>query len=124
MASVDFKHTPFGDLAIISMRGCEDISSKVDYYLKQWRNADEYESYVIQANCPRFGTGEAKGVLNHTARGLDAYIICDCFNHGVTYKMYGKTVPMSPDDHYQDLKRVIAAFGGKARRITVIMPIK
>ena len=123
MASVDFKHTPYGDLAIISMRGCEDISSKVDYYLKQWRNADEDESFVIPANCPRFGTGEAKGVLNHTARGLDAYIICDCFNHGVTYKMYGKTVPMSPDDHYQDLKRVIAAFGGKARRITVIMPM-
>lgn len=123
MSSVDFKHTPYGDLAIISMRGCEDISSKVDYYLKQWRNSDEDESFVIPANCPRFGTGEAKGVLNHTARGLDAYIICDCFNHGVTYKMYGKTVPMSPDDHYQDLKRVIAAFGGKARRITVIMPM-
>ncbi len=123
MSSVDFKHTPYGDLAIISMRGCEDISSKVDYYLKQWRNTDEDESFVIAANCPRFGTGEAKGVLNHTARGLDAYIICDCFNHGVTYKMYGKTVPMSPDDHYQDLKRVIAAFGGKARRITVIMPM-
>ncbi len=123
MASVDFKHTPYGDLAIISMRGCEDISSKVDYYLKQWRNTDEDDSFVIPANCPRFGTGEAKGVLNHTARGLDAYIICDCFNHGVTYKMYGKTVPMSPDDHYQDLKRVIAAFGGKARRITVIMPM-
>ncbi len=123
MASVDFKHTPYGDLAIISMRGCEDISSKVDYYLKQWRNTDEDDSFVIPANCPRFGTGEAKGVLNHTARGLDAYIISDCFNHGVTYKMYGKTVPMSPDDHYQDLKRVIAAFGGKARRITVIMPM-
>ncbi|MBR3960719.1 MAG: ribose-phosphate pyrophosphokinase [Clostridia bacterium] len=123
MASVDFKHTPYGDLAIISMRGCEDISAKVDYYLKQWRSASEDESFVIPANCPRFGTGEAKGVLNHTARGLDAYIICDCFNHGVTYKMYGQTVPMSPDDHYQDLKRVIAAFGGKARRITVIMPM-
>lgn len=123
MSSIDFKHTPYGDLAIISMRGCEDISSKVDYYLKQWRNSDEDESFVIPATCPRFGTGEAKGVLKHTARGLDAYIICDCFNHGVTYKMYGKTVPMSPDDHYQDLKRVIAAFGGKARRITVIMPM-
>ncbi len=123
MSCVDFKHTPYGDLAIISMRGCEDISSKVDYYLKQWRNSGSEESFVIPANCPRFGTGEAKGVLNHTARGLDAYIICDCFNHGVTYKMYGKTVPMSPDDHYQDLKRVIAAFGGKARRITVIMPM-
>ena len=123
MSSVDFKHTPYGDLAIISMRGCEDISAKVDYYLKRWRSASEDESFVIPANCPRFGTGEAKGVLNHTARGLDAYIICDCFNHGVTYKMYGQTVPMSPDDHYQDLKRVIAAFGGKARRITVIMPM-
>ena len=123
MASVDFKHTPHGDLAIISMRGCEDISAKVDYYLKQWRNADEDQTYVIPANCPRFGSGEAKGVLEHTARGLDAYIICDCFNHGVTYKMYGQTVPMSPDDHYQDLKRIIAAFGGKASRITVIMPM-
>ncbi len=123
MSSVDFKHTPFGDLAIISMRGCEGISSSVDYYLKQWRNAKEDETFVIPANCPRFGTGEAKGVLDHTARGLDAYIICDCFNHGVTYKMYGQTVPMSPDDHFQDLKRVIAAFGGKARRITVIMPM-
>ena len=123
MASVDFKHTPRGDLAIISMRGCEDISAKVDYNLKQWRNADEDETFVIPANCPRFGSGEAKGVLEHTARGLDAFIICDCFNHGVTYKMYGQTVPMSPDDHYQDLKRIIAAFGGKASRITVIMPM-
>ena len=122
MASIDFKHTPYGDLALISMRGCEDIASQVDYYLKQWRNIPEDESFVIPANCPRFGTGEAKAVLKHTARGLDAYILCDCFNYSVTYKMYGQTVPMSPDDHYQDLKRVIAAVGGKARRITVIMP--
>ncbi len=123
MASVDFIHAPHGDLAIISMRGCEDISAKVDYYLMQWRGMPAEHSFVIPANCPRFGTGEAKGVLNHTARGLDAYIICDCFNHGVTYKMYGKEVPMSPDDHFQDLKRIIAAFGGKARRVNVIMPM-
>ena len=123
MAKVDFKHTPFGDLALISMRGCEDISSKVDYYLKQWRSAEEDETYIVKPNCPRFGTGEAKAVLKHTARGIDAYILCDCFNYSVEYKMYGKTVPMSPDDHYQDLKRVIAALGGKARRITVIMPM-
>ncbi len=123
MANVDFKHTPYGDLALISMRGCEDIASKVDYYLKQWRDIPEDESFVITANCPRFGTGEAKAVLKHTARGLDVYIICDCFNYSVTYKMYGQTVPMSPDDHFQDLKRVIAALGGKARRITVIMPM-
>ncbi len=123
MSNINFKHTPCGDLAIISMRGCEDISSQVDFYLKQWRESDDDQSFVIDANCPRFGTGEAKAVLNHTARGLDAFIICDCFNYNVTYKMYGQTVPMSPDDHFQDLKRVIAAFGGKARRITVIMPM-
>lgn len=123
MSSINFKHTPYGDLAIISMRGCEEISSQVDYYLKQWRNIDDEQSFVIDANCPRFGTGEAKAVLHHTARGLDAFIICDCFNYNVTYKMYGQTVPMSPDDHFQDLKRVIAAFGGKARRISVIMPM-
>ena len=123
MSSINFKHTPYGDLAIISMRGCEDISSQVDFYLKQWRGIDDDQSFVIDANCPRFGTGEAKAVLHHSARGLDAFIICDCFNYNVTYKMYGQTVPMSPDDHFQDLKRVIAAFGGKARRITVIMPM-
>lgn len=123
MSNIQFKHTPYGDLALISMRGCEDIASQVDYYLKEWRDIDDDQSFVIDANCPRFGTGEAKAVLNHTARGLDAFIICDCFNYNVTYKMYGQTVPMSPDDHYQDLKRIIAAFGGKARRITVIMPM-
>ncbi len=123
MAKVDFKHTPYGDLAIISMNGCEDIAGKVDHYLKKWRNADEDDTYIVKPNCPRFGTGEAKAVLKHTARGVDAYILCDCFNYSVEYKMYGKTVPMSPDDHFQDLKRVIAALGGKARRITVIMPM-
>ncbi|MBO4433739.1 MAG: ribose-phosphate pyrophosphokinase [Clostridia bacterium] len=123
MSNVDFKHTPYGDLAIVSMKGCEDIAAKVDYYLKQWRDIPEDETFVVTPNCLRFGTGEAKVVLNHTARGLDAFIICDCFNYSVTYKMYGQTVPMSPDDHFQDLKRVIAAFGGKARRITVIMPM-
>ena len=123
MSNVDFKHTPYGDLAIVSMKGCDDIAAKVDYYLKQWRDIPEDETFIVKPNCPRFGTGEAKAVLNHTARGLDAFIICDCFNYSVTYKMYGQTVPMSPDDHFQDLKRVIAAFGGKARRITVIMPM-
>ena len=123
MASITFKHTPFGDLALVSMRGCEEISKKVDYYLTQWRDTPEDHSFIVQASCPRFGSGEGKAVFNHTARGLDVYIICDCFNHGVTYKMYGQTVPMSPDDHFQDLKRVIASLGGKARRITVIMPM-
>ncbi len=123
MATIDLTHAPYGDLAIISMKGTEDIAKQVDYYLMQWRGTPQEKSFVIPANCPRFGTGEAKGVFKHSARGLDAYIICDCFNHGVTYKMYGKEVPMSPDDHYQDLKRVIASLGGKARRVNVIMPM-
>lgn len=123
MARIDLTHAPYGDLAIISMRGCEEIAKQVDYYLMQWRGTPDEQSYVIPASCPRFGTGEAKGVFKHSARGLDAYIICDCFNYGVTYKMYGKEVPMSPDDHFQDLKRVIAALGGKARRVNVIMPM-
>ncbi len=123
MATIDLTHAPYGDLAIISMKGTEEIAKQVDYYLKQWRGTPEEGTFVIPANCPRFGTGEAKGVFKHSARGLDAYIICDCFNHGVTYKMYGKEVPMSPDDHYADLKRVIASLGGKARRVNVIMPM-
>lgn len=123
MASVDFKHTPFGELAIISMKGCEEISTKVDNYLQQWRGVPSDNTFIIPSSCPRFGTGEAKGVLQHSARGLDVYIVCDMFNYGVTYKMYGQQVPMSPDDHYQDLKRIIAAMAGKSRRITVIMPM-
>ena len=123
MASIDLTHAPYGDLAIVAMRGCEEIAKQVDYYLMQWRGTPEEKSFVIDASCPRFGTGEAKGVFKHSARGLDAYIICDCFNYSVTYNMYGKEVPMSPDDHYQDLKRIIAAMGGKARRVNVIMPM-
>ncbi len=119
----NIKHYPYGDLALICMKGCEEIAAKVDYYLLQWRGTPDEKTFVIKPNCPRFGTGEAKAVFPHTARGLDAYIICDCFNYGVTYNMYGQTVPMSPDDHFQDLKRVIASLCGKARRITVIMPM-
>lgn len=81
------------------------------------------ESYIINANFPRFGTGEAKAVITQTIRGYDLYIVIDAFNYGCTYKMYGREVPMSPDDHFANLKRVISATMGKARRITVIMPM-
>lgn len=81
------------------------------------------ETYVTHVNCPRFGTGEGKCVIDESVRGHDVYIICDVFNYGVTYKMYGVENHMSPDDHFQDLKRVIAAMGGKARRVTVVMPM-
>ena len=127
---------PVGSLSLIGMKGCEEITGKVDKYLVDWRSqrhgemmndADFIgycrETYQLQAECPRFGTGEAKGSLKESVRGHDLYILSDMFNYGVTYKMYGMNVPMSPDDHYQDLKRIIAAVSGKARRINVIMPM-
>ncbi len=112
-----------GKLSIISMKGCEEITAQIDDYLKRFRDFEDIETYVTHVNCPRFGTGEGKCVIDETVRGHDVYIICDCFNYGVTYKMYGKENHMSPDDHYQDLKRIIAAMGGKARRVTVVMPM-
>lgn len=113
----------YGDLSVIGMRGCEKFVDQVDYYLREWRSNDDKTSFVTMADCPRFGSGEGKGIIHSSMRGHDVYIISDCFNHGVTYKMYGKEVPMSPDDHFADLKRTIAAMDGKARRITVIMPM-
>ncbi len=117
------KDNLYGDLSIIGMRGCESFASEVDAYLQDWRRHDNDGTYLVSAECPRFGSGEGKGVVHESLRGNDVYIICDVFNHGVSYSMYGQTVPMSPDDHYADLKRMIGAIGGKARRISVIMPM-
>ena len=124
---------PFGKLSIIAMKGCEEIAARIDYYLKEWRQDSSgviysedsvpRQTFLLDAVCPRFGSGEGKGVLNETVRGHDIFIISDVFNYGATFKMYGMEVPMSPDDHYQDLKRIIAAMNGKAKRITVIMPM-
>ena len=117
-------HSSFGKLSIISMRGCEEITAKIDWYLRKFREGYENEqTYITHIRCPRFGSGEAKCVIDETVRGHDVYIICDMFNHGITYKMYGVENRMSPDDHYQDLKRIIAAISGKARRLTVVMPM-
>ncbi len=117
------KEAQYAELSVIGMKGCEQFAAQVDYYLKEWRRHGGEGSYLVDVDCPRFGTGEAKALLHQSLRGHDLYIICDTFNYGVTYKMYGREVPMSPDDHYADLKRIIAADGGKARRITVIMPM-
>ena len=117
------KESQYAELSVIGMRGCEQFAAQVDYYLKEWRRHGGDESFLVKVDCPRFGTGEAKALLHQSLRGHDLYIICDTFNYGVTYKMYGQEVPMSPDDHYADLKRIIAANAGKARRITVIMPM-
>ena len=117
------KDSLFGELSVIGMRGCENFTAEVDSYLKEWRRHDNDGTFTVDVACPRFGSGEAKGALRQSLRGNDVYIISDVFNHGVTYNMYGMTVPMSPDDHFQDLKRIIGAIGGKARRISVIMPM-
>ncbi len=112
-----------GRLSIISMKGCEEITGRIDGYLKRFRDYEDFDTYVTHVTCPRFGTGEGKCVIDETVRGHDVYIICDVFNYGVTYEMYGFENHMSPDDHFQDLKRIIAAMGGKARRVTVVMPM-
>ena len=117
------KEALYGELSVIGMRGCEKFAEQVDYYLKEWRRQKAEDTYLVHVNCPRFGSGEGKAMIHESMRGQDVYIICDVFNYGVTYRMHGMTVPMSPDDHYADLKRIIAAIGGKARRITVIMPM-
>ena len=126
---------PVGTLGVIPLKSCESLAQKVDYYLVKWRKERENEhkgslaftgyerpSYLLDAHVPRFGSGEAKGVINESVRGDDLYLLVDVCNHSLTYSLFGKENHMSPDDHYQDLKRIIAAVGGKARRITVIMP--
>ena len=111
----------YGQLSVITMRGGEDFAKQVDDYLMGWRSS--VNSFIVDADCPRFGSGEGKGALHQSLRGHDVFIICDVFNYGATYTMYGQTVPMSPDDHFQDLKRVIGSIAGKAKRISVIMPM-
>lgn len=110
------------NLAIIAMKGCENIAGEIIYYLSEWRDGESHD-YLIPTSCPRFGSGEAKGVIERTARGRDIFIVADLFNYGITYEMYGQPNRMSPDDHFQDLKRTVAALGGKSRRVTVIMPM-
>ena len=126
---------PVGSLGIIPLEGCKSLGEKVNYYLVKWRAERESEhkdslaftgyqrdSYIVDAKVPRFGSGEAKGVIKESVRGIDLYLLVDVANYSLTYSLCGHENHMSPDDHYQDLKRIIAAVGGKARRITVIMP--
>jgi len=112
----------FAKLGVIAMRGCEEIGEKINRYLKEFRFEQE-PTYLVKSSCPRFTTGEAKALIEQSVRGYDIFIICDCYNHSETFKIFDKTVFMSPDDHYRDLIRTIAALGGKARRINVIMPM-
>ena len=126
---------PVGPLGIVSMKSCEELGKRVDAYISSWRNERENEhkhtiafagyqkdSYLIDAKISRFGSGEAKGSINESVRGKDLYIMTDVTNYNLTYSLCGLTNHMSPDDHFQDLIRIIAAAAGKGKRITVIMP--
>ena len=126
---------PVGELGIIALQSCTALGERVDSYLSKWRaarnnaekstiafNGYEKDSYLVSSACPRFGSGEAKGVLQESVRGKDLYILVDVTNYSIEYSLCGRSCPMSPDDHYADIKRIIAACGGKARKITVIMP--
>ena len=126
---------PYGTLGILALESSRNMGKRVNDYIVDWRNdrAQNHataasfagynrDSFIIDSACPRFGSGEAKGIIRESVRGQDLYILVDVCNYNLTYTVCGQTNHMSPDDHYQDLKRIIAAVGGKARRITVIMP--
>ncbi len=126
---------PVGPLGLVPLKSCTELGKRVNDYLVTWRQERESEhkstiafagyqrdSYIIGAKTPRFGSGEAKGALEESVRGDDLYIMVDVCNYSLTYSLCGMTNHMSPDDHFQDLKRIIAAAAGKARRINVIMP--
>jgi ribose-phosphate pyrophosphokinase len=126
---------PVGPLGIIALESCKNLGDKIDSYITSWRkdrtgehthtiafSGYQKDSFLVDTKVPRFGSGEAKGIINESVRGKDLYILVDVGNYSLKYSLCGKENHMSPDDHYQDLKRIIAAVGGKARRITVIMP--
>ena len=126
---------PVGELGIIALDSCREMGDKINRHIVSWRTQREHElnmeaqlygynksTYLVPAKAPRFGSGEAKGQIFDTVRGKDLYILADVCNHSITYQINGLTNRMSPDDHFQDIKRIISAIGGKARRITVIMP--
>ncbi len=129
------ENIPVGALGLIPVAGCEELGSKVNDYLVKWRKESaiehkddiafsgyEKDTYIINTKVPRFGSGEAKGIINESVRGKDLYLMVDVCNYSITYSLSGNLNHMSPDDHFQNLKRIIAAIGGKGRRINVIMP--
>ncbi len=122
---------PVGDLGIIPLQSCSELGKKVNDYIVDWRKEREEvlqsddkakDSYIVNTKCSRFGSGEAKGTILDSIRGKDLYLLVDVTNYSVTYSLCGHENRMSPDDHYSDLKRIITAAAGKARRINVIMP--
>ena len=131
----NFTKIPDGKLGIIALEGCKELGKTIDNYIIQWRSetykdfkdsvaCDGYlrDTYLLDASCPRFGSGEAKGIIRESVRDMDLYIIVDVLNYSVTYSLSGRVNHMSPDDHYADLKRIISASAGKAKSVNVIMP--
>lgn len=129
------KILPIAPLKIVALEGCRDLAKEVDKYLVDFREKGNQEfqdtpnfhgyheeTYLLKNSCPRFGSGEAKGILYESVRGDDLFILADVMNYSLTYKVCGHENHMSPDDHYQDIKRIISAANGKARRINVVMP--
>ncbi len=136
MANIELleKTLPVAPLKIIALESCAELGQKVNDYIVSFRKGSsetlaatryvnyEMDNYLVKSSCPRFGSGEAKGVVHESLRGVDLFIMVDVCNYSLTYSVNGHINHMSPDDHYQDLKRLIAAATGKARRINVIMP--
>jgi ribose-phosphate pyrophosphokinase len=118
--------TAIAPLSVIVLEGARVLGRKIDRHLIEWsskNNGEEIDTFITQNDCPRFSSGDAKGLIKESIRGSDVFIVADVGNHSCTYALFGETNKMSPDDHYQDLKRIIQASSGKAHRLNVIMPI-
>lgn len=112
-------------LGIIAMDGAKELGERINDYLVTWakQSGQDVDTFLVPCSCPRFQSGDAKALISRTVRGYDLFIVCDTGNYSCTYPLFGHDNHMSPDDHYQDLKRIIQAAGGKAHRINVIMPM-
>jgi len=126
---------PIAPLKIAALDSCKELGQRVDQYIVRFRqdtlresldsplfSSYRLDSYLVESQCPRFGTGEAKGLIHESIRGKDLFIMVDVCNYSLTYTVNGHPNHMSPDDHYQDLKRIISAANGKAHRLNVLMP--
>lgn len=126
MSSNTINTMPYGPLGVVALESSRELGEKVNYHLLQKRknNTDgEDKTFLVSTDAIRFSNGEGKMRLSESARGKDIYILCDVGNYSCTYEMFGMTHNMGPDEHFQDIKRTISAIGGKARRVTVIMPM-
>ena len=120
---------PKGPLAIIATPGARELAELIDKKLVEWyksvgiEGSLQKDTFIVDSSCPRFTSGDGKAIIMETLRGKDLFIICDVANHGVTYNFFGKQIPMTPDEHFADLKRIICAANCKPERITVVMPM-